>query len=148
MKTIRHTLFVTAAVFAGAVAASGAPSAAQNVTLYKTPGCGCCEGYADHLRENGYSVAVKLSHDLAGMSREAGIADDFQGCHLSFVDNYVVSGHVPANIVDRLLAERPDIPGITLPGMPNGSPGMGGDKVEPFTIYEIGADGARVYATE
>lgn len=148
MKTNPHALFFTAAVFAGAIAASETPSAAQNVTLYKTPGCGCCEGYADHLRENGYAVTVKATHDLAGMSRAAGIADDFQGCHLSMIDDYVVSGHVPANIVDRLLVERPDIPGITLPGMPNGSPGMGGAKVEPFTIYEIGDGAPRVYAAE
>lgn len=148
MKTTLYALFVAIAVAPGATALLATPSSAQNVTLYKTPGCGCCEGYADHLRENGYTVTVEPTHDLAAMSRAAGIADDFQGCHLSFVDDYAVSGHVPANVVDRLLAERPDIPGITLPGMPSGSPGMGGDKVEPFTIYEIGAGAPRVYATE
>src|SRR3546814_2652481 len=71
------------------------------------------------------------------MSRAAGIPDDYQGCHLSQIDGYVVSGHVPVETVNRLLSERPDIAGITLPGMPMGSPGMSGVKTEPFTIYEI-----------
>ncbi len=85
------------------------------------------------------------------MSREAGIPDDFQGCHLTFVDNYVVSGHVPIEMVNRMLSERPDIKGVTLPGMPMGSPGMSGKKRGEFTVYEIGeADGdrLRVYASE
>src|SRR3546814_5106226 len=72
------------------------------------------------------------------MSRAAGIPDNFQGCHLAQIDDYVVSGHVPVGTVNRLLNERPDIAGVTLPGMPMGSPGMSGVKTEPFTIYEIG----------
>ena len=103
----------------------------KDVTLYKNPQCGCCEGYADYLRENGFDVTVKPTHDLTAMSREAGIPDDFQGCHLSFVDGYVVSGHVPVGTVNKLLTERPDIKGVTLPGMPMGSPGMSGTKEAP-----------------
>jgi hypothetical protein len=82
------------------------------------------------------------------MSREAGIPDDFQGCHLAFIDNYVVSGHVPVGTVNRLLSERPDIKGVTLPGMPMGSPGMSGAKTEAFTIYTVGNDRPSVYAVE
>lgn len=120
----------------------------KTATLYKNPQCGCCEQYADYLRQNGYTVTVKPTHDLVAMSREAGIPDDFQGCHLAFIDDYVVSGHVPVGTVDRLLSERPDIKGVTLPGMPMGSPGMNGPKAAPFQIYEI-ADGApKVYAVE
>lgn len=121
---------------------------AEDVTLYKNPQCGCCEAYADYLRENGFKVTVRPTHELAAMSRDAGIPDDFQGCHLAFIDDYVVSGHVPVATVNRLLSERPDIKGVTLPGMPMGSPGMTGTKTEPFTIYTVGDERPEIYAVE
>jgi hypothetical protein len=119
-------------------------------TLYKNPQCGCCEGYADYLRDNGFEVGVKPTNDLAEISSAAGVPTDFQGCHTMFVDGYVVDGHVPEKTVRKLLSERPDIAGITLPGMPMGSPGMTGEKTEPFTIYSVTKDGKEpaVYATE
>src|SRR3546814_17179207 len=86
---------------------------------------------------NGYAVTVNPTHDLVTMGREAGMADDVQGCHLTFIDGYVVSGHVPVTTVNRLLSERPAIEGVTLPGMPMGSHGMNGQKNAPFKIYEI-----------
>ena len=82
-----------------AMSLNAAPAAAQEATLYKNPQCGCCESYADYLRENGFTVEVKPTHDLAQISREAGIPDDFQGCHTAFLDDYVVSGHVPIDVV-------------------------------------------------
>jgi len=122
---------------------------AADVTLYKNPQCLCCEGYAEYLRDNGHEVIVKPTHQLVSMSREAGIPDNFEGCHLAFIDGYVVSGHVPVNTVNRLLSERPDINGITLPGMPAGSPGMTGTKAGPFKIYEVAGEGKpKVYAVE
>lgn len=123
-------------------------SEASEVTLYKNPQCGCCESYAEYLRQNGFTVTVKPTHELARMSRDAGIPDDFQGCHLSMIEDYVVSGHVPVGTVNKLLTERPRIKGITLPGMPLGSPGMGGDRQEPFTVYEIGDGTPKVYSEE
>ncbi len=125
-----------------------AEDAPRHATLYKNPECGCCENYADYLRENGFDVTVVPTHDLAKMNREAGIADNFSGCHLAVIDDYVVSGHVPIATVERLLSERPDIKGVTLPGMPLGSPGMGGSKTGPFTIYAIGEGVPAVYAIE
>lgn len=125
------------------------PVAAEEVTLYKNPQCGCCENYANYLRENGFSVEVKPTHDLVQISRDAGIPDDFQGCHTAFLGDYVVSGHVPINVVKEMLEDRPEIIGVTLPGMPMGSPGMGGAKQQPFTIYGV-KDGEQpfVYAVE
>ena len=122
----------------------------NDVTLYKSPQCGCCEGYADYLRENGFTVTSKPTHDLVEMSREAGIPDEFQGCHLSTIDGYVVSGHVPVNTIRKLMTERPDIKGVTLPGMPMGSPGMNGTKEAPFKMLEITKSGTvgGVYAKE
>ena len=127
---------------------ASADEASRQVTLFKDPLCGCCEAYAGYLRRNGFAVTTKPTHDLVAMSREAGIPESFEGCHLSFVDGYVVSGHVPVETVDRLLAEKPDIKGITMPGMPLGSPGMGGSKTEPFTIYQLGDGEPEVYVVE
>jgi hypothetical protein len=148
---MRKTIVAIAAASAIAGAAylfAGPYAHAEEVTLYKNPQCGCCEGYADYLRDNGFTVTVKPTHELVPMSRAAGIPDDFQGCHLAFIDDYVVSGHVPVDTVNRLLTERPDIKGVTLPNMPMGSPGMSGVKTEPFTIYEVGEDRPKVYAVE
>lgn len=125
-----------------------ADDASREAVLYKNPQCGCCEGYATYLRDNGFTVTVKPTHELGPMSRAAGIPEEFEGCHLTFIDGYVVSGHVPVKTVNRLLSERPDIKGITLPGMPMGSPGMSGIKSEPFTIYEVGPRQTKVYAVE
>lgn len=133
-------LLLTTPAFAG--------ESSKVVALFKNPQCGCCEGYAEYLRKNGFKVTVKSTHDLVTMSRNAGVPDEFQGCHLAFIDGYVVSGHVPVNTVNRLLSERPTIRGITLPGMPMGSPGMSGEKYAPFKIYELGGDTPKVYATE
>ena len=117
-------------------------------TLFKNPQCSCCEGYAAYLRKNGFEVEVKTSHDLGKISQNAGVPEDLQGCHTMFVENYVVDGHVPVEVIQKLLTERPAIAGITLPGMPQGSPGMTGRKTGPFTIYAVTKDGAppKVYA--
>jgi hypothetical protein len=117
-------------------------------TLYKNPQCGCCEGYADYLRENGFEVTVKPTHDLPLLHRQHGVPEELVGCHTTLVDGYVVEGHVPIDAVLRLLSERPPIKGIALPGMPAGSPGMSGEKTAPFTIYEIGEGPTEVYAVE
>lgn len=123
-------------------AAAQPPAAAREATLFKNPNCDCCEGYAAYLRQNGYQVRVVPSHDIALISRQQQVPQDLEGCHITMVDGYTVVGHVPVGPLDRLLAERPDVRGISLPGMPMGSPGMGGPKVEPFTIYTIPRDAA------
>ena len=93
---------------------------------------------------------MKPTNDLAEISHKAGVPSELQGCHTMFVDGYVVDGHVPIKTIRKLLSERPAIAGITLPGMPTGSPGMTGQKTAPFTIYAVSKDGTAptVYATE
>jgi hypothetical protein len=136
---------------AAAVLIQSIPASAARVqaTLYKNPQCSCCEGYAAYLRKNGFDVDVKPTNDLADISRKAGVPEELEGCHTMFVEGYVVDGHVPVEVVNKLLAERPPIAGITLPGMPAGSPGMTGTKTSPFTIYAVTKDGAppKIYAT-
>ncbi len=121
-----------------------------HAVLYKSPQCSCCEGYAAYLRQNGFQVDVKPSNDLAEISRKAGVPSDLEGCHTMFVEGYVIDGHVPVDVIRKLLAEKPSIAGITLPGMPMGSPGMVGDKTGPFTIYAVSKIGSapKVYAVE
>lgn len=146
MSNILKSLVLASALVGAAPVLAGE----KDVMLYKSPECGCCEGYANYLRENGFIVTVKPTHDLAAMSSGAGIPDDLQGCHLTMVDGYVVSGHVPIGTVNKLLTERPDIKGVTLPGMPLGSPGMSGTKEGPFEVLEIRKSGGigGVYAEE
>ncbi len=109
--------------------------------LFKNPQCNCCESYADYLRQNGYTVTVTPTNDLAEIDRKAGIPESLEGCHTMFIADYFVGGHVPIEALSKLLGEKPAIKGITLPGMPAGSPGMFGEKHEPFTIYAITKDG-------
>jgi len=127
----------------------GARAESMKVKLYKNPQCSCCEGYAAYLKENGFDVTVEATNDLAEISRSAGVPEKYEGCHTAFIGGYVVDGHVPVEVIRKLLAERPAIAGITLPGMPMGSPGMVGDKTEPFVIYAVTKDGAAptVFAT-
>jgi hypothetical protein len=145
-KTIAITISAVFGIFIGFV--SHAQTIDKSMTLYKNPQCGCCEDYAKYLRQNGFDVSVKPTHNLVVMSREAGIQDNFQGCHLSLIDGYFVSGHVPIDSINKLLSERPDIKGITLPNMPAGSPGMSGVKSKPFTILSISDDEPEVYNIE
>ena len=120
----------------------------REAVLYKEPQCSCCEGYADYLRAHGFEVTVQPTQDLALFKRRHDVPSALEGCHTMLVDGYVVEGHVPIGAVLRMLDERPAIKGISLPGMPAGSPGMSGDKTAPFTIYEIGDGPTKVYAVE
>ena len=117
-------------------------------TLYKQPYCSCCDGHADHLRANGFNVTVVQTEDLSSVKKKHDVPQEFEGCHTIEVGGYAVEGHVPANIIRRLLRERPAIRGISLPGMPDGSPGMSGIKREPFVVYEFSPGSGKVYATE
>jgi hypothetical protein len=131
----------------GILPLSAEPAADRGqVTLYKNPDCGCCEGYADYLRQRGFKVTAVPTNDLTVMGEKYGILDSLQPCHISLIGGYVVGGHIPIEIINRLLSEKPQITGITLPGMPEGTPGMPGKKPGPLQIYEIGKGPPKVYA--
>lgn len=133
-----------------AIFANGARAQPRSrmATLHKEPDCGCCEGYAAYLRQNGFSVTITQTGALAELNRLHGVPEHLEGCHLTLIDGYVIGGHVPINPVNRLLRERPAIRGIALPGMPPGSPGMTGRKTAPFTVYAISDGPPSVYAVE
>lgn len=117
-------------------------------TLYKRPFCSCCDGHADHLRAHGYKVTVIQSENMSLIKKQYRVPQEFEGCHTIVVDGYVVEGHVPASIIGNLLKERPAIRGISLPGMPDGSPGMTGVKKAPFEVFEISDGAPKLYAKE
>jgi len=131
--------------------AAGAPTpvalASRQVTVYKTPTCGCCQAWVDHLRENGFSVVERDSADLAPVKAAHGVPGALESCHTAVVDGYVIEGHVPADLIAKLLAERPEIAGLAVPGMPAGSPGMEGSYKEAYDVLAFQKDGrTTVYA--
>lgn len=118
------------------------------VTVYKSPTCGCCSAWADHLRQNGFTVETADVQDLSAVKRQYGIPPALQSCHTAVVEGYVVEGHVPAADVKRLLTERPDAAGLTVPGMPIGSPGMEqGDTTEPYDVLLVHDGETTVFAS-
>lgn len=119
------------------------------ITVHKRPDCGCCSRWVEHLKENGFEVAASDAPNLATIKDEAGIPDRLRSCHTAFAGDYVIEGHVPADVIKRMLREQPDIAGVAVPGMPIGSPGMEMPGREPES-YEVVAftkdDSTRVYA--
>lgn len=99
---------------------------AQVMTVYKSPTCTCCTAWVEHVRRNGFQVVAIDTTDLDEVKRRYGVAPEHAACHTATVGGYVVEGHVPAADIRRLLAERPSVTGLAVPGMPVGSPGMEG----------------------
>ena len=119
----------------------------KQATFYKSPDCTCCAGHAAYLKRNGIQVNIIETPDISSVKKANGVRPELQSCHTVVLDGYVIEGHMPIGAIRKLLSERPAIKGIALPGMPFGSPGMGGMKERPFVIYEI-SDEKRVFATE
>lgn len=140
---LRHLLIAagTAAMALGAPATAAPESGKPLATIFKNPQCGCCESYGEYLRTNGYPVKTVATNDLMLIKERQGVPQGKEGCHTTLIGGYFVDGHVPVDSIDRLLGERPSIDGITLPGMPMGSPGMGGQKMEAWTVTAVAADG-------
>lgn len=106
-----------------------------DVVVYKSPTCGCCDGWIDHMRAAGFRVIARDTSDVGAVKRRLGVLPTLGSCHTAIVAGYVVEGHVPADAVERLLEERPKIVGIAVPGMPAGSPGM--EDARPHVSYEV-----------
>jgi len=146
-KTMRSLMILFVALLAlPKIVLAAAPM--PHATLYKSPQCGCCEEYAKYLEKNGFTVTVVATHDLPLIKRQQAVPAALEGCHTTLLGGYVVEGHVPVATLNKLLTERPAIKGLSLPGMPLGSPGMSGEKAEPFTVFEIAEGPPKVYAVE
>ena len=128
----------------GFAAPAGAADAKIPVDVWKSPTCGCCTDWVTHLEENGFSVTVHNDGN-ADKRNEVGIPVRFGSCHTAVVDGYAVEGHVPAKDIHRMLQEKPDAVGLSVPAMPRGSPGMdgpvyGGIK-DPYDVILVHRDG-------
>lgn len=125
-----------------AIAADAIP-----ITVYSSPTCGCCHKWVDHLKDSGFHVTVESLVDVTPVKQRLGVPDSLWSCHTATVERYSVEGHVPADVIQRMLAEKPDVLGIAAPGMPNGSPGMEGFGIDTYEIVAFRGDGATsIYA--
>ena len=112
--------------------------------VYKSPTCGCCAKWVDHMAAAGLPLDVENVSDLGQVKQDHGIPYGLSSCHTAVIDGYVVEGHVPADVVRRLLDERPDLAGLAVPGMPIGSPGMEGPSPEAYTVFGLRRGGQPV----
>ncbi|MGL4558861.1 MAG: DUF411 domain-containing protein [Afipia sp.] len=141
--TRRCALGLTAALLAfprGAVAADGAA-----VLVHKDPNCGCCSGWVRHLKEAGFAVKVDETTNLHVVRTRLGVPPDLAACHTAEVSGYVLEGHVPAAAVRQLLEKRPNAVGLSVPGMPVGSPGMEGGAPERYEVVLFGTSGRQTF---
>ena len=126
-----------------ALIAGGPAAAGSLLKVYKSPTCGCCADWVTHMQENGFDTQVTETENLFPIKTMAQIPAGKGSCHTGFIDGYVIEGHVPADEVARLLKERPEAIGLTVPGMPVGSPGMEmGDRRDPYEVLLINNDGS------
>jgi hypothetical protein len=99
-------------------------ASSTKLVVYKSPTCGCCESWVEHMRDAGFEVEIHDVDDVNPVKSEHGVDRRLAACHTAIIDGYVIEGHVPAQDVVQLLAERPAVLGLAVPGMPAGSPGM------------------------
>ena len=111
-------------------------------TMYKNPGCMCCDRWVEHMNENGFDLGITPSEKMNELKIALGIPEQVRGCHTTVIDGIIVEGHVPADLVQRILRERPEgIIGISVPNMPMGSPGMEGAYKEDYPVVVFDAKG-------
>lgn len=162
MNNFNRRTFLAAVPFALAACSAGAQESTANQTrepaapaglpeliVHKTPTCGCCGAWIDHVRANGFTVRVVEVADTSPVARRLGVPDPLRSCHTAEIDGYAIEGHVPASDIRRLLVERPDAAGLAVPGMPLGSPGMEmGDRRENYDVILFDNAGrTRIFAS-
>ena len=131
---------------AGEIAEAGS-AAVDTVVVYKTPTCGCCSQWVEHMRENGFIVVAHDLENLEPIKRQLGVPAGRVACHTARVGGYTLEGHVPADLVRRMLEESPRFKGLIVPGKPMGAPGMEGPRSEPYQVLSYDDAGTvEVYA--
>lgn len=120
----------------------------ETIQVYKSPTCGCCNDWIDHLKDNGFQVDITDTNDMTSIKMDAGLKPELASCHTAFVGGYVIEGHVPASDIQRLLQEAPQAHGLAVPGMPIGSPGMEmGDRKDNYQVLLFNENGqTRVFS--
>lgn len=144
MTLSRRKVLATVPWLAAIAATPALAEGDEAIHVVKDPGCPCCNGWIGHLRDSGFRVSFeeRSIEELAAFKRERGIPEDLASCHTATIGDYAVEGHVPAADIRRLLAERPVAVGLSVPGMPYGSPGMGPESErEAYDVILVGMDG-------
>mgnify|MGYP001765770857 CR=1 FL=1 len=143
------TLVGGLAVTAAPLVATARAATRPTMRVHRDPSCGCCEAWVAHVRRAGFDARIEIAADIDAVKSRLGVPDALASCHTAEIDGWLIEGHVPAEIIGRLLAERPAIRGLAVPGMPIGSPGMEtpGMAPEPFRVIAFSGDGrTSVYA--
>jgi hypothetical protein len=118
------------------------------ITVYKDPSCGCCKAWIAHLVKAGYTVDAKDSPNMPDIKRSLGVPEALTSCHTAVVNGYLIEGHVSPEEIDQLLARKPTIAGLAVPGMPTGSPGMDGGMKQHYQVLSFDKSGkTKVFAT-
>ena len=147
MKALRKLRAAAALVLfsSAAAACTDASAAAPQMTVYATPTCGCCKAWVEHMKESGFTVQVVYQDDLSAIKAKHNVPEELMSCHLGVVENYAFEGHVPADVVKRVLLERPAILGVAVPGMPMGAPGMEmpNGHVQPYEVFSFDESGPK-----
>lgn len=131
---LTHIVLVSAVIGIGNAWADARPA----ITVWKDPNCGCCGGWVEHLRRNGFAVTVIETSDVQSVKAQRDVPAELASCHTAEISGYTIEGHVPAQAIVRLLAEKPAGRGLAVPGMPIGSPGMEGGTPEPYDVMLFG----------
>ena len=111
------------------------------VTVYKSPTCGCCKKWVSHLEANGFQVKAVDLTDMNVVKERYGVQPRFASCHTAVVNGYIIEGHVPADLIRKLLKEKPKVVGLTVPGMPMGAPGMEGPRKQAYNVLTFDKSG-------
>lgn len=133
MKIRMSTLLIGSILTVNLLSVATQATATATVEVYKSPTCGCCDKWIDHMRDHGFTVKT---HDVGNkeIRKKSGISETVGSCHTALVNGYVIEGHVPAPDVIRLLKEKPKAIGLAVPDMPHGSPGMEGSRSDPYNV--------------
>ena len=137
-------LLITAGgVGAGSLLLNQKNARAADIVVYKSSTCGCCKKWVSHLEQNGYTVEVHNQNrsKLSSIKAEMEVPRGLQSCHTAKIGGYVIEGHVPADVIARLLKEKPQIKGLAVPGMPMGSPGMEGSRRDAYDVLALQENG-------
>lgn len=115
---------------------------ASDITVFRSPTCGCCGEWIEHIESAGFQVTDEITEDMTAVKQQYGVPENMASCHTAIVGSYIIEGHVPAEDVQRLLTEKPNVAGIAVPGMPVGSPGMeSGSQIDPYTVFSFTKSG-------
>ena len=134
MKTKFTAISVALLTALGLILMSANSSADPAMQVYKSKTCGCCQDWIDHIEAAGISVESTDLNDMNSKKIELGVPSELASCHTAVIDGYVIEGHVPASDILRLLREKPAVTGLTVPGMPHGSPGMETGREDPYQV--------------